>query len=130
MPKRNKEFWITNTSTRDVSLADLNVTVRSFASINLLDPRHYQLTEAQIQNSVTSGSIFKKRDKIKLRVSAPAVTQTVKIITQETAMPSRARSGIPKLVPQFDEIDPTDEEALIEELSESAIEDHKPRHSR
>jgi hypothetical protein len=63
-------FWVINISDRNVSLADLNVTIPAFASVNLLSKNHY-LTEEQLNKSLTSGSIFAKRDKIKKRVVPP-----------------------------------------------------------
>lgn len=124
-----KSFWITNVSKRDVSLADLNVTIRSFTSVNLLDSKHYQLTESQIQNSLNGGSLAKKSDKIKLRLAPPPSNKATSILKQETALPSRARSGIPTIVPQYDELDVSDD-AIAEELAETAEQDRQPRHSR
>jgi len=129
MTSKNKELWITNLSKVDVSLADLNVTIRSFASVNLLDSRHYSITETQANASIKSGSIYKKRDKIRVRVAAPPPAPAITILQQETSLPSRARSGIPKLVPLYEEYNVSDEQ-YAEELAETAEQDRKPRHSR
>lgn len=129
MTGKTKSFWVTNVSKRDVSLADLNVTIRSFTSVNLLDGKRYQLSEQQIEASLKNGSLFKKRDKIKLRVSAPPSNKAVSILTQETALPSRARSGIPLIVPNYEELDISDDK-FAEELADTAEQDRQPRHAR
>jgi len=65
------EFWITNISKMNVSLADLNLTVKSFSSINLLDKRHYNYSLEQLEKSAKIGSIFKKSKLIAVRNNAP-----------------------------------------------------------
>lgn len=59
-----KDFWVTNRSNRNVSLGDLNLTIKAYACVNLLDSRHYHYTLEQLENSIKSGSLFIKRDKI------------------------------------------------------------------
>lgn len=54
-----KNFWITNITKKDVTLGDLNVTIRSFKSIDLLSKGFY-LTESQINNSLDKGSLSKR----------------------------------------------------------------------
>jgi len=66
-----KEFWITNMSKMNVSLADLNLTVKSFSSINLLDNKHYDYTLEELEKSAKNGSIFKKNKFIVVRKVAP-----------------------------------------------------------
>lgn len=67
-----REFWITNISrTRDVSLGDLRLTIRRGESRNLLDSKHYHYTEEQVEKSAFSGSIYAKRNIIKVRDVRP-----------------------------------------------------------
>lgn len=74
-----EELWITNISRdQDISLGDLRLTVRSGQSINLLSKKKngkpcYTLTRELIEKSIASGSIFKKRNVIKVRNVAPIV---------------------------------------------------------
>ena len=68
---KSEEFWLTNVTKMDVMLGDLRVKVPSHSSINLLDSRHYNFTKEQLDKSAESGSIYIKRDKIKVRKVAP-----------------------------------------------------------
>ncbi len=126
--KATKEFWIINVSKMDVSLADLNVTVRSHTSVNLLDSAHYQLTEEQIQFSLEKGSLHKKRDKIKVRLHAP-IPEKPRLIEKAENFQRPLRSGIETTAPKYEELDISDEK-FAEELSETAEQDRTPRHSR
>jgi len=58
-----KEYWITNISKRNITLSDLGISVPRETCVNLLS-KNYYLKPEQIEKSVSSGSIFKKRDKI------------------------------------------------------------------
>jgi hypothetical protein len=94
-------FWLTNISNRNVSLTDLNLTVKAWSAINLMDTRHYKYTIEQLRKSEESGSIFKKRDKLVVRKVAPDVesshvsldflTKTI-TVCKDATIPSRERS--------------------------------------
>lgn len=77
--KKPEELWITNISRdKDVSIGDLRLTLRIGQSINLLKTKKngtpaFQFTRKQIDESIASGSIFKKGDVIKVRAVAPVV---------------------------------------------------------
>lgn len=90
--KNELSFWITNLSNRNVSLTDLNLTVKAYTSVNLLDKKHYQYTLEQLESSKTSGSIFKKRKMIVVRQVAPKINKAHMPFLQETFIPSRERS--------------------------------------
>lgn len=127
---KNKSFWITNVSKKDVSLADLNCTVRSFTSINLLDGRHYSITEQQIQNSLQNGSLKKKSHLIKVRNSPPEKEKPINIIQEQTTIPTRARALVELKSRDLEsELDISDDE-FAKELAETAEEDRRPQHSR
>lgn len=85
-------FWLTNMSNRNVSLADLNLTVKAFTSINLLDKKHYQYTYEQLEKSKNKGSIAKKSTKLKVREIEPEIIKMDMPYRQETYIPSRERS--------------------------------------
>jgi hypothetical protein len=61
------EFWVINISKQNVSLSDLRLTIPAGRSFNLLDSRHFNYSADQLEKSMTSGSLFKKSDKIKRR---------------------------------------------------------------
>jgi hypothetical protein len=71
-----EEFWITNLSKMNVSLADLNLTVRPFSSINLLDSKHYSYNIDELEKSAKSGSLYKKSKLVSVRNNAPKVIKT------------------------------------------------------
>ena len=77
--KKPEELWITNISReKDVSIGDLRLTLRIGQSINLLKTKKngtpsFQFTRKQIDESIATGSIFKKGDVIKVRAVAPVV---------------------------------------------------------
>jgi hypothetical protein len=85
-------FWITNISNRNVSLSDLNISVPAMSSVNLLDKKHYYLTEEQVKKSAAKGSIFAKRDKIVVRRVAPITLKGQKPIPFNQDIPSPRRS--------------------------------------
>ena len=66
-----KEFWLINKSVdRDVSLSDLRITIKKASRINLLS-NHFSFTKEQIDASVNSGSIYKKRHILCVREIEP-----------------------------------------------------------
>lgn len=77
--QKPEELWITNISTKkDISISDLRITIRRGQSINLFGKtkngkKCYNLTKEQIEKSILSGSIFTKRNFIKIRNVAPVV---------------------------------------------------------
>lgn len=93
MKKEIPTFWVSNVSPRNVTLADLALNIKAFNTVNLLDKRHYAYTLEQLQKSATSGSIFKKRDKIKVRNLPPPTLEKSKIpFAQSSFFPDRAHS--------------------------------------
>lgn len=76
--KPEKTFWITNISDRNVSLSDLAISVPAMSSVNLLDKRHYGLTEEQVKKSAISGSIYKKGD-YRIEKGMPALIAVRKV---------------------------------------------------
>jgi len=116
IPKQPKEFWIVNISTRDVSLGDLYLTVKSQNSINLLDKKHYYFTWEQIFNSVTKGSIFKKRDKIFIRRYPPKFNKVRLQVDEISAIPNRGTSIFEIKEDKYEELDITDEQFAEENI--------------
>lgn len=110
MQKNQVNFWVTNFSSKNVSLADLNLTIRAFTSVNLLDIKHYQYTLAQLQKSAESGSIFNKRDKLTVREVAPEMIKSSISFIRETVIPSRNRSVYSIKEENYEELNVSDEE--------------------
>lgn len=123
MKKETPTFWVSNISNRNVSLADLNLTIKAFSSVNLLDKKHYQYTSDQLTKSVESGSIFKKRDKIIVRKVAPEVLKANVPLTRETFIPSRERSVLSIKEENYDELNLSDEEFAKENADIASLDE-------
>lgn len=110
MKLSNKEFWVTNISNRDVSLTDLNLTIRAFTSVDLLG-RRYPYTLEQLEKSVASGSIYKKRDKIfKRSVPPELIKMNVIGIDANSNIPTRERSILEIKQEKYEELMLSDED--------------------
>lgn len=121
----NKEFWVSNISNMNVTLADLALNIKARSSINLLDSRHYKYTLEQLQNSAEKGSIFKKRDKIFVRKLAPEILKSNLQFNREAAIPSRERSVLEIKQNHYEElsISVSDEEFANEHADMADIND-------
>jgi hypothetical protein len=87
------EFWVTNFSPRNVTLADLSLNIRAFTTVNLLDKKHYSYTLEQLLKSKESGSLFNKRHLVKPRDVAPPKKEPSQApILHDSAIPDRYRS--------------------------------------
>lgn len=132
MKKPETTFWVTNISNMNVSLADLNLTVKAYSSVNLLDKKHYYYTLEQLTKSHESGSIFKKRDKIIVRKVAPEVLKANIPLTRETFIPTRERSVLEIKEENYEELNLSEEdqkksdEAFARENADTADADTKP----
>lgn len=132
MKKTKPTFWVTNISKMNVSLADLNLTIKAFSSVNLLDDRHYQYTEEQLKKSFESGSIYKKRDRIIVRKVAPEVLIANIPFSRETFIPTRERSVLSIKEENYEELNAStddiraDEEKYAAENADTAEADTKP----
>lgn len=118
-------FWLTNISNRNVSLADLNLTVKAYSSVNLLDKKHYYYTLEQLQKSVESGSIFKKRDKLIVRKIAPEILQANVPLLRESFIPTREKSVLVIKEENYEELNLSDEQ-FAQENADIVELDNKP----
>src|ERR1700676_3614303 len=126
MKKNDNSFWITNICARNVSLADLNLTVKAFSSINLLDKKHYKYTLEQLENSVQYGSIHKKSNMIVKRNVPPILPDKKNLpFNRETAIPSRAQSTFVIKEENYDELNVSDEQ-FAKDNADLAGFDEKP----
>jgi hypothetical protein len=132
MKKEEPTFWVTNISNMNVSLADLNLTVKAYSSVNLLDKKHYYYTQEQLTKSVESGSIHKKRDKIIVRKVAPEILKANVPLTRETFIPTRERSLLAIKEENYEELTLSEEdqkksdEMFAKENADTADADTKP----
>jgi hypothetical protein len=111
---KKKCFWITNMCNRNVSLSDLNLTVKAFSSINLLDKKHYYYTLSQLEKSAKSGSLYKKRHLISVRVVEPIVLKMDIPFRKETYIDSRERSVLEIKEESYEELNLSDEQFAAE----------------
>ena len=117
-PAPSTSYWITNLSKTDVSLGDLCITVKALTSINLLDAKHYPyLTFDLIKKSETSGSLFKKRNKIVHRKFPPQTIEGNNISLDTVSyIPTRQHSIIEIKQEKYSELDIVDDD-IISNLS-------------
>jgi hypothetical protein len=78
-----------------MSISDLRVTVRAGKSVNLLDDKHYKLKYEDIVKSAVSGSLFTKRDTLKVSDKPPVIP--VMPGKQEAVLPFQSRIKIDAL---------------------------------
>lgn len=97
-------------SNRNVSLKDLNLTVKAYSSINLLDNKHYHYTLEQLKKSAESGSLYVKRNLISIRKVPPVINKINLPIANEEFIPSRERSVLEIKEETYDELNVTDEQ--------------------
>ncbi len=107
-------FWLTNTSKYNVSLADLNLTIKAFSSINLLNSKHYSYTIEQLEKSAKSGSIFKKRKILSVRKVPPTMIKMNIPVMEQALIPSRERSVLEIKEEHYEELSVSDEEFAIQ----------------
>jgi len=105
-----KDFWITNISNMNVGLSDLNITIKAYSSINLLDNKHYNFTLEELKISLEKGSLYKKRKYIRLRKNEPKMLKANTPLLSETYLPSRERSIINTKQEKYDELLVSDED--------------------
>lgn len=122
---KNKSFWISNISNRNVSLADLNLTVKAFTSLNLLDSKHYSFTLEQLEKSAKDGSIFKKSNLIVVRQIEPTHLKVNVPFLHETYIPSRDRSIFNIKDEKYEELNISDED-FANEYADTAELDKQP----
>ena len=118
--KQLNQFWVTNRSNRNVSLADLALNIPAFRTVNLMDTKHYAYTKEQLQKSAQSGSIFKKRDKIIIRTEGPdiacgryidhSIISNAITVDMGSCMPSREKSVLEIKEEKYEELQISDEE--------------------
>ena len=105
-----EHFWLTNMTNRIISLPDLCVSIKPYSSVNLLDKKHYKYSVEELEKSLESGSIYKKRDKIALRKIPPQTEKKQILITENPSFPLKERSIVPSNEVQYEELNVSDED--------------------
>jgi len=108
-----KNLWITNISNRDIALHDLNLIIPSKKSINLYDFKHSRLTEEQINASMSSGSIFKKKSNLFINDKLPKSARPIKKVNELPLIGARKNDIIIEKT-NFDELNINEEEYAAE----------------
>src|ERR1700722_15079084 len=122
-------FWVTNVSDRNVTLSDLALNIPAFRTVNLMDTRHYSYTMTQLEQSFQSGSIFKKRNRIRRRLGPPGIVKSEMPIQRDAIIPSREKSVYEIKEDKYEELQVSNEE-FAEENAELAELDSKPAFSK
>lgn len=135
--KKNEELWITNISkTKDISIGDLRITIRSGQSINLLTKGKngkslYNFTVKDIENSRRNGSLFQKRNVIKIREIPPVIfNHRIDIAQSSNRDSTRGKRKASEIeVIDYPDLDFEDEESLekfAEQTADMDFEDRRP----
>lgn len=88
------EWWIINISNMNVCLSDLGITVPAGRSWNLLDSKHFNFDLNDLEASKESGSLFKKRDKIKIGTCHRQIVYNGKAELSQQPIQVRKRSAV------------------------------------
>lgn len=106
----DNEFWVTNVSDRDVSLSDLGLSISARRTVNLLDRRHYSFDRPTLIASKTNGSLYLKRDKIRVRKVPPVFERRQMLeIDYNAHVPTRRKSAVVIVDVHYDELDLSDD---------------------
>ena len=109
-PSEKTEFWICNISDRNVSLRDLGISVPARKGVNLLS-NHYQFSYDQVKKSMISGSIFAKKNIIKVSKGPPQESEEPDRTICKYPMIARRKMSATKVEePTFDEFNFSDEQ--------------------
>jgi len=122
MKNKKTEFWICNISEMNVTLRDLAISVPAKKGINLLS-KHYSFSYDQLKKSMTTGSIFIKRDKIKVSKGPPQENTPPDQTVCKYPIVMRRKIYVPEIEEvTFDEFNFSDEQ-FADEMSKEFDED-------
>lgn len=111
------EFYVINISNRNVSLRDLYLTIPKYKKINLLS-KHYNYTLDQLIKSATSGSLYKKRNKILLINKTLKEESKKNNLDDNSVFKSRTKSNFILEPEVYDELLNVSDEVYVNELIE------------
>ena len=96
-------FFIVNISNKNVCLADLAFTIPAGRCYDLLND-NFSFTIEQLKASLESGSLYKKRDKIKITNNRPLRPKPIQLELSNYPIVTRNRSAVKIDEPTFDEL--------------------------
>jgi len=99
------EWWIINVSDMNVCLADLGITVPAGRGWNLLDLKHFTFDVDDLEKSRAKGSIYKKRDKIKVGITHQQIAPPNKKELSQQPIQTRKRSAVKINDPDYEDGD-------------------------
>lgn len=108
-------------SNTDINLSDLNIVLRSHTSIDLLKSGTINLS--QIEKSINTGSIFKRKNKIIIGRPAPIIAEP--LMLSQLPRKCRSKNTVINVKENIDDF-VTEEDPLAADLSDSAELDRKP----
>ena len=111
-------FFVINVSNRNVCLSDLALTIPAGRCFDLLND-HFSFTIEQLKASLKDGSLYRKRDKIKIGKGRPEVVEVGRIERSEYPIITRPRSAVKIKEPVFEDLMLSDEDYA----NEMAIDD-------
>lgn len=103
----SKSLYIKNISKQDIHLSDLGIIIKSFKTINLYNIHRFHFTEEQINNSIKSGSIFKRKNKIIFIENLESITKSNTYIktSKDNLLYDKNRSLIERKKIKIDDLD-------------------------
>jgi hypothetical protein len=111
------EFWVTNVSKRNVTLGDLALSIPKGRSYNLLDSNNFNYTEEQLIKSATEGSLWTKRNFIKMGIQSREIPQDEGPTVSQQPIQVRKASAVVLEEPEYADWLYSDEE-FAHEMSE------------
>jgi hypothetical protein len=102
-------FFVINVSNRNVCLSDLALTIPAGRCYDLLND-NFSFTIEQLKASLKDGSLYRKRDKIKIGKGRPEVAEVGRIQMSEYPIITRNRSAIKIEEPVFEDLMLSDED--------------------
>jgi len=110
-------FYVINISDRNVCLSDLALTIPAGRCYDLLND-NFSFTIEQLKASLKGGSLYKKRDKIKIGKGRPEVSKVGQIEVSEYPIITRNRSAVKIKEPVFEDLVISDEDYANEMANE------------
>ena len=101
-------FYVCNISKMKVSLRDLQITIPPGTAMDLLDQKHHNYSLEQLQKSATEGSLFLKRDKLKISNLPPPAPIPIKKEISEDPRWYRPRSIVKIENKKYEELEQDD----------------------
>ena len=110
-------FFVINISDRNVCLSDLAFTIPAGRCYDLLND-HFSFTIDQLKASLKNGSLYRKRDKIKIGKGRPEKAKPIHKEISKYPIVIRNRSAVKVEEPIFDDLIVSDDDYANEMANE------------